>query len=101
MIGCSNQDVAGRMMFEAGGMELGEELEERVKLWQQSIQPHLEAQDRQPVFDIRLYGERIVETMQQEVIRFPYIQRQRERGLDWEGEGGRLWDRKLGMSSSL
>lgn len=48
-------------------MELGVELEERVKLWQQSIQPHLEAQDKQPTFDIQRYGTHILETMQNEV----------------------------------
>ena len=48
-------------------MEVGADLEERVKQWQQSIQPHLEAQDRQPAFDIQEYGDRIVQTMQSEV----------------------------------
>ena len=48
-------------------MEVGVDLEERVKQWQQSIQPHLEAQDRQPAFDIQEYGDRIVQTMHSEV----------------------------------
>jgi hypothetical protein len=56
------------MQFEAYEMEHGVELEERVKLWQQSIQPHLEAQDKQPAFDIQRYGNFILETMQNEVI---------------------------------
>jgi len=55
------------MRFEAHQMELGAELEDRVKQWQQSIQPHLEVQDRQPAFDIQVYGDRIIQTMQAEV----------------------------------
>lgn len=55
------------MQWEAHQMEVGADLEERVKQWQQSIQPHLEAQDRQPAFDIQEYGDRIVQTMQSEV----------------------------------
>jgi hypothetical protein len=61
------------MQFEGNEMELGVELEERVKLWQQSIQPHLEAQDKQPSFDIQGYGEQILETLHTEVmLSFPF-----------------------------
>lgn len=43
------------------------ELEERVKRWQESIQPHLEAQDKHPSFDIQSYGEAIVDTLKAKV----------------------------------
>lgn len=45
----------------------GGNLEERVKLWQQSIQPHLEAQEKRPAFDIQLHSRNIVELIEKEV----------------------------------
>lgn len=66
-IGAIPQEAARGMMWEAHQVELDKDLEERVKLWQQSIQPHLEAQDKQPTFDIQEYGQRIIQTMQSEV----------------------------------
>ena len=47
------------------------ELEERVKRWQQSIQPHLEAQESHPAFDIGACGKTILETMKLEVLCSP------------------------------
>ena len=43
------------------------DLQERVKRWQESIQPHLEVQASRPDFDICLYKERITETMNTKV----------------------------------
>ena len=45
----------------------GSDLDERVKLWQQSIQPHLEAQEKQPSFDIQLYSRDILDTVNSKV----------------------------------
>ena len=49
----------------AWSREAGGDLEERVKQWQQSIQPHLDAQKNRPSFDIKVYGQRIIDTVSQ------------------------------------
>ena len=49
----------------AWSREAGGDLEERVKQWQQSIQPHLDAQKNRPIFDIKVYGQRIIDTVSQ------------------------------------
>lgn len=43
------------------------QLEERVKQWQQSIQPHLEAQECHPAFDIGACGKTLLNVMKSEV----------------------------------
>ena len=49
----------------AWSREAGGDLEERVKQWQQSIQPHLDAHKNRPTFDIKVYGQRIIDTVSQ------------------------------------
>lgn len=59
----SAQEMLAQGLQAMDGAAFATDLEERVCSWQQSIEPHLDSQDRRPVFDINLYGLRIMDTL--------------------------------------
>ena len=65
------QDQAMREWHRHQDPVIAGQLEERVKRWQQSIKPHLEAQESHPAFDIGACGMTILEVMRSEVLFTP------------------------------